>query len=106
VAVLGRSGLNFGAGMTGGIAFVLDMERNFVDQCNKELVDIRRVNSESTEEYLEFLYNLVSEHAAETGSAWGRAVRDDFADLARHFRLVSPRALDLESLLSTLMQAA
>jgi len=106
VAVLGRSGLNFGAGMTGGIAFVLDLERNFVDQCNKELVDIRRVNSESTEEYLEFLHNLVSEHAAETGSAWGRTVRDDFADLARHFRLVSPRALDLESLLSTLMQAA
>src|SRR5207342_29361 len=46
VAVLGRTGLNFGAGFTGGMAYVLDLERDFVDRYNHELVDILRINNE------------------------------------------------------------
>jgi glutamate synthase (NADPH/NADH) large chain len=40
VVVLGRTGLNFGAGFTGGLAYVLDLERDFVDRYNHELIDI------------------------------------------------------------------
>ena len=41
VTVLGSTGYNFGAGMTGGFAYVLDTERNFVDRYNMELIDIQ-----------------------------------------------------------------
>jgi glutamate synthase (NADPH/NADH) large chain len=42
--VLGRTGLNFGAGFTGGLAYVLDLERDFVDRYNHELIDIVRIS--------------------------------------------------------------
>ena len=44
VCVLGRTGVNFGAGLTGGFAYVLDLERNFVDRYNHELIDISRIH--------------------------------------------------------------
>ena len=43
VVVLGQTGLNFGAGMTGGFAYVLDLDRKFVDLYNHELIDIHRI---------------------------------------------------------------
>jgi hypothetical protein len=46
VCVLGRTGVNFGAGFTGGFAYVLDMERDFVDRYNHELIDIVRISPE------------------------------------------------------------
>ena len=55
VTVLGPTGYNFGAGMTGGFAYVLDMARVFVDRYNMELVDIKRVTSESAESHTAFL---------------------------------------------------
>ena len=45
VVVLGKSGLNFGAGMTGGFAYVLDIDRDFVDRYNHELIDIHRITA-------------------------------------------------------------
>src|SRR5439155_1256854 len=47
VCVLGRTGVNFGAGFTGGFAYVLDLERNFVDRYNHELIDISRIHPEA-----------------------------------------------------------
>ena len=44
-----RTGVNFGAGMTGGFAYVLDIDRLFVDRYNHELIDIHRINPESME---------------------------------------------------------
>ena len=44
VCVLGTTGVNFGAGFTGGFAYVLDMERDFVDRYNHDLIDIHRVS--------------------------------------------------------------
>ena len=59
VAVLGAAGYNFGAGMTGGFAYVLDMEREFVDRYNMELVDIQRITAEATESHRVFLKNMI-----------------------------------------------
>ena len=59
VAVLGKVGLNFGAGMTGGFAYVLDLERDFVDCYNHELVDIVRISPEGMEHYMQHLRKLV-----------------------------------------------
>ena len=55
VTVLGPTGGNFGAGMTGGFAYVLDRDRNFVDCYNHELVDILRIDSDDMEDHR---YNL------------------------------------------------
>ncbi len=106
VCVLGETGLNFGAGMTGGMAFVLDRGRAFIDRYNRELVDLHRLTPENMEAYLRYLQETISDFVAETGSGWGREVSDNFVDLAHQFWLVKPRAADLNSLLDTLLKAA
>jgi glutamate synthase (NADPH/NADH) large chain len=100
VAVLGAAGYNFGAGMTGGFAYVLDMEREFVDRYNMELVDIQRITAEATESHRVFLKNMIREHVAETGSAWGQELISNFSDYASKFWLVKPKAASLNSLLA------
>jgi glutamate synthase (NADPH/NADH) large chain len=78
VTVLGAAGYNFGAGMTGGFAYVLDMDRDFVDRYNMELVDIQRITAEATESHRVFLKNMIREHVRETGSAWGQELISNF----------------------------
>ena len=46
VTVLGSVGLNFGAGMTGGFAYVLDEDRTFFDKCNRGLINLERITTE------------------------------------------------------------
>jgi len=106
VTVLGGTGVNFGAGMTGGFAFVLDIERNFVDRYNHELIDIHRVSTEPMEAQRNYLKGLIRRHVAETGSAWGQHILDNFADYVGKFWLAKPKAADLASLLDTLRRAA
>ncbi len=99
VTVLGRTGVNFGAGMTGGFAYVLDQENRFVDRYNSELVEICRINSESFEMYRNHLRAIIAEFVRETGSAWGHTILDNFADYVGKFWMVKPKAANLESLL-------
>ncbi|SNY97139.1 glutamate synthase large subunit [Halomonas sp. hl-4] len=99
VCVLGETGVNFGAGMTGGFAYVLDEERTFVDKYNHELVEIHRVNTEAMEAYRRHLREMIEAYVAATGSARGAAILEDFSDYARHFWLVKPKAASLGSLL-------
>ncbi|WP_428241373.1 glutamate synthase large subunit [Gynuella sp.] len=100
VAVLGKTGGNFGAGMTGGFAFVLDLDNRFPDRYNRELVDIHRVSSEAMEDYRKYLYEVVAQHTEETRSAWGAELLDNFDDYVYRFWLVKPKAASLEQLLS------
>ena len=102
VTVLGPTGVNFGAGMTGGFAYVLDQDRSFIDKYNSELVDIHRVNSEYMEPYRYYLRSMISEFAGETGSAWGAELLDNFEDYVGKFWLVKPKAADFNQLLSRL----
>jgi glutamate synthase (NADPH/NADH) large chain len=106
VTILGPTGVNFGAGMTGGLAFVLDQENAFVDRYNHELIDIHRISPEYMEAYRSFLYSMMDEFVAETGSDWGRHLLGNFCRLANRFWLVKPKAAELDSLLSTLKRAA
>ena len=99
VVVLGATGYNFGAGMTGGFAYVLDEERNFVDRYNMELVDIQRITSEATEAYRHNLENIIREFVLETGSAWGQQILDNFEHYVSSFWLVKPKAASLQTLL-------
>jgi glutamate synthase (NADPH) large chain len=106
VVVLGRTGVNFGAGLTGGFAYVLDIDRNFVDRYNHELIDIHRITPETMEAHLHHLRGLLEAHARETGSVWGREILDDFRSYLPKFWLVKPKAADLESLIDSLRRAA
>jgi glutamate synthase (NADPH) large chain len=106
VAVLGATGLNFGAGMTGGFAYVLDRDNNFVDRYNHELIDIHRIHTEAMEAHRNYLRDLIQEFVTETGSEWGQSILDNFGDYEGKFWLIKPKATDLESLLGTLRQAA
>ena len=100
VAVLGNTGVNFGAGMTGGFAYVLDLERNFFDKCNHELIELRRISSETLEPYQSHLREVIEEYANETGSEWGAELLDNFDDYLSRFWLVKPKAASLAGLLS------
>ena len=104
VTVLGDTGVNFGAGMTGGFAYVLDQRRRFIDRYNSELVEIHRVSSEYMEAYRTHLREIIMEHVEETGSAWGREIFDNFEDYVGKFWLVKPKAADLQQLLSRLRE--
>ena len=106
VVVLGETGVNFGAGMTGGLAFVFDRRNVFVDRYNHELIDIHRLHSESMERYRNYLFSLVEEHVRATGSLLGQEIADDYYSLASRFWMVKPKAAELSELLSTLGRAA
>lgn len=104
VTVLGDTGVNFGAGMTGGFAYVLDQQRQFIDRYNSELVEIHRVSSEYMEAYRTHLGDILAQHVAETGSEWGREIQENFEDYVGKFWLVKPKAADLQQLLSRLRE--
>jgi len=106
VVVLGRTGVNFGAGMTGGFAYVLDIDRDFVDRYNHELIDIHRITPESMEVHLHHLRSLITQHVEATGSEWGDLILDDYRTYLPKFWVVKPKAAELGSLIESLMQAA
>ena len=106
VVVLGRTGVNFGAGFTGGFAYVLDLDRDFVDRYNHELVDINRIQSEGMEAHYQHLRALIEAHQNATGSSWAREILNDYRTFAPKFWLVKPRAADVDSLIENLRRAA
>ncbi len=106
VLVLGETGVNFGAGMTGGVAFVLDHNRSFIDCYNHELVDTHRLMPEPMEAYVHYLNTLLENYVEETGSEYAREILQDFPDLLPRFWLVKPKASDLGTLIESLSDAA
>jgi glutamate synthase domain-containing protein 2/glutamate synthase domain-containing protein 3 len=82
VVVLGPTGRNFAAGMSGGIAYVYDRDRRFEARCNLELVDLEGLTEDDVSE----VQNLIREHVARTGSlvgrnllaSWDRGARERF----------------------------
>jgi glutamate synthase (NADPH/NADH) large chain len=106
ITVLGRTGVNFGAGMTGGFAYVLDIDRLFVDRYNHELIDIHRISPESMEAHLHHLRSMILQHVEATGSKWGEQILEDYRTFLPKFWLVKPKAAELGSLIQSLRQAA
>ena len=106
VTILGETGINFGAGMTGGFAFVLDETRSFVDRYNHELIEIHRVHTESMAAHRHYLQGLIEKFVTETGSVRGQQILDNFADYVHKFWLVVPKAADVKSLLDSLSSQA
>jgi len=89
VVVLGKTGRNFAAGMSGGIAWILDEDRRFNRRCNPGMVDLEQVNAET--EGVDLLWDLIAEHARLTGSAKARSVLADWQANLKKFVKVFPR---------------
>ncbi len=106
VCVLGRTGVNFGAGFTGGFAYVLDLERDFVDRYNHDLIDIHRVSPEGMGAHVQHLRALIEQHVTLTDSVWGTQILTDFRSFIGRFWVVKPKAAAIDSLLSNLRRAA
>ena len=87
VVVLGWTGHNFGAGMTGGVAFVYDDARTFEYRLNRQLVRAERVTDENETR----LRDLVQQHADKTGSAWSRGLLERWGDVRGPFWQVVPK---------------
>ncbi|MQA88609.1 MAG: glutamate synthase large subunit [Gemmatimonas sp.] len=87
VVVLGRTGRNFAAGMSGGMAYVLDEEGDFAKGCNRSMVHLEEVE---TLDDRDLLWTLIERHVLLTSSARGRMVLDRFDALLPRFVKVIP----------------
>jgi len=87
VVILGPTGKNFAAGMSGGLAFVYDESGRFQAKCNQASVEIEELSEDDARE----LQELLSEHAAETGSRKAALVLRNWTEERRKFRKVIPR---------------
>jgi len=87
VVVLGDTGRNFAAGMSGGIAYVYDVKGNFASMCNKEMVDLDAVGSDDVDE----LRSMIENHFKSTKSTVAKFILDDFENQLKNFVKVFPR---------------
>jgi len=87
VVVLGHTGRNFAAGMSGGIAYVLNEHQRFEERCNQGLVDLEPLDDDDGE----FVHRLVARHVEYTGSTSGQLVLDQWDTIRPMFVKVMPR---------------
>ncbi|WP_434940269.1 glutamate synthase large subunit [Shewanella sp. HL-SH8] len=96
VVVLGKTGVNFGAGMTGGFAYVFDQFGRFNRRVNTELVDTLKVESTIHRQHLR---GLIETHVAETGSEHAHLILSDFDNWIDCFVMVKPKNVAVADLL-------
>jgi glutamate synthase (NADPH/NADH) large chain len=115
VVVIGKTGRNFAAGMSGGVAYVLDEEGDFADRCNMAMVELEPVPEEDdmmekllhhggdidhkgrvdvsgdmTSHDEERLYQMIANHLHYTGSTRAKAILDNWTDYRPKFRKIMP----------------
>ncbi|MBE0491741.1 MAG: glutamate synthase large subunit [Sulfurospirillum sp.] len=91
VLILGTTGVNFGAGMTGGVAFVYDESHDFIDKLNQELVVAERIDTDEMDEARHFLKRLLRSHINETISIKATDILENFRHAVRDFWMVRPK---------------
>jgi glutamate synthase (ferredoxin) len=88
VVVLGRSGRNFAAGMSGGIAYVLDRAGDFKRRCNLGMVDLEVLEQAAD---IQLVRDLIMRHVAVTGSGYAQGILDNWIALQPRFVKVMPK---------------
>ena len=106
VTVLGKVGSNFGAGMTGGFAYVLDIDKTFFDKCNRELINLERIIGEDMNGHRQHLKDQIIKHHKFTNSPRSKAIIEDFESYEPLFWLISPKALSVNDLLKATTASA
>lgn len=87
VVVLGKTGKNFAAGMSGGVAYVLDDKNELYKNLNKSMISIEKVELKSD---IQELHNMIAAHVAATGSEKGQEVLDHFQEYLPKFKKIIP----------------
>ncbi len=87
VIILGETGRNFAAGMSGGIAYVYDLQNKFSIMCNTEMVDVDPLDNNDAA----LLHTMISRHVHYTDSTVGKFLIDDFENQLHHFIKVFPK---------------
>ena len=99
VVILGQVGKNFAAGMSGGTAYVLDMDSRLYMKVNKDMVNIERV----TDKYdVQELKSMIQEHVSYTNSEIGKEILDNFKDYLPKFKKIIPE--DYEKMMAAIIQ--
>jgi len=101
VVVLGRTGRNFAAGMSGGIAYVLDTAGTFQQRCNMAMVELDPLDDPAD---ITFVQGIIESHVKYTGSDLGQRILNDFDALRAVFVKVMPR--DFKRVLNAQARAA
>jgi glutamate synthase (NADPH/NADH) large chain len=91
MVTLGKTGINFGAGMTGGLAFVYDKDREFIDNMNQELIEHTRIDTDNEETERIYLKKLLKDFISETKSEKAQYIIDNFRSEIRNFWMVKPK---------------
>ena len=99
ITVLGSVGANFGAGMTGGFAYVLDEDKSFFDNCNRGSVNLERITTEDMQPHRRHLKEIIKSHYKHTNSKKAKELVDDFDRFEPYFWLVVPAASNIQDLL-------
>ncbi|TKB08600.1 glutamate synthase large subunit [Desulforhopalus sp. IMCC35007] len=98
VTILGETGVNFGAGMTGGFVYILDESDSLKSRVNPELVDVLTLEDHAV--LREHLRGIINRHAEETGSKRAERILSGFDEhYVSLFKLVKPKTSDVDSLL-------
>ena len=99
VVVLGKTGKNFAAGMSGGVAYVLDEDSKLYTKLNKQLVSSETV----TDKYdVQELKEIITEHVAYTNSKKGKEILDNFGEYLPKFKKIVP--YDYKNMMNTIIQ--
>nr|WP_322744748.1 glutamate synthase large subunit [Phormidium sp. LEGE 05292] len=99
VVVLGKTGRNFAAGMSGGVAYILDETGDFATRCNTQMADIEPLD----EEDIETIHQMIQKHREYTGSQKAAKVLDNWEEMVFKFVKVMPR--DYKRVLECLKRA-
>ncbi len=86
VVIIGNTGRNFGAGMSGGIAYVYSPDKSFKDKCNMEMIEFSRIDSEDEA----VMHNLLHNHLKYTRSPLAKNILEDFKAELKNFIKVMP----------------
>lgn len=97
--ILGRTGKNFAAGMSGGVAYVLDMDSSLYQNVNKQMVLIQKVTSKYD---VNELKGMIEEHVAYTNSEVGKKILERFTDYLPKFKKIIP--VDYEKMMTRILQ--
>ena len=88
VVVLGATGRNFAAGMSGGVAYILDVKGDFPTRCNKQMVGLEKLENVSE---IAALRVLIERHVKYTGSKLGKQILDLWEEMLPKFVKVMPK---------------
>ncbi|MCD4595894.1 glutamate synthase large subunit, partial [Proteus mirabilis] len=97
VCILGKTGINFGAGMTGGFAYLLDEDTTLSQRINNASIELLPVANYAI--LAEHLRGMIAEHVRLTGSQQGERLLSQWEYWSQHFKLVKPKSSDVHALL-------